>query len=261
MVTSGHRLDAIGRGVDDSRSAGSSPVMGAIPFRRLVVAASAAVMALMVAVGTLGTVVGVGAAGAVVFVVSHRRRARRLHETHAGVVDICRAMAAELRAGRPVPAAFGAAARAGPPAMVALLQPAVAVARRGDSAELADAVAVLAASPGCAGLSRLVACWRVAATSGAALAPAIDRVADALQDDIELRRDITSTLAGPRATAHLLACLPAVGLLLGTAIGADPVGFLLGSRPGIGCLLVAVALDAAGLGWARRIARRVTTWG
>jgi tight adherence protein B len=229
-----------------------------MPLRRLVVVASVAATALMVAVGTLGTVVGSGAACAVVFVVDHHRRARQLQQTHAGVVDVCRAMAAELRAGRPVPAAFGAAARAGPPALVALLQPAVGVARRGDGAELADAVAVMAASPGCAGLSRVVACWRVAATSGAALAPAIDRVADALQDDIDLRRDITSTLAGPRATAHLLAGLPVVGLLLGTAIGADPVGFLFGSGPGIGCLLAAVVLDTAGLAWARRISRRVT---
>ena len=246
----------MGRGAGDSALAAS-----ATHRRRLAAAATLAVAALMVVVGTLGTVVGVGAAAAVVFVVGRGGRARQLRETQAGVVDICRAMAAELRAGRPVSEAFGAAARAGPPPLVALLQTAIAVARRGDDADLDDAVAVVATNPGCAGLSRVVACWRVAATSGAALAPAIDRVADALQDDIELRRDITSTLAGPRATAQLLAGLPAVGLLLGTAIGADPVAFLLGSGPGIGCLLVALALDGAGLTWARRISRRVTRFG
>jgi tight adherence protein B len=245
----------------DAVDSGSAASVAWSSHRRLVAAAILAIAALAVTVGGLGTVVGVGAAGVVVLVTHRRGRALHLHEAHAGVVDLCRAMAAELRAGRPVPEAFGAAARAGPPRLVALLQPAIAVARRGDSAELADTVAVVAASPGCAGLSRVVACWRVAATSGAALAPAVERVADALQDDIDLRRDVTSTLAGPRATAHLLAGLPAVGLLLGTAIGADPVGFLLGSGPGIGCLLAAVALDSAGLAWARRISRRVARFG
>jgi tight adherence protein B len=249
------------------QSLGRDPVVvsfsavGAAHRRRLIVGATVAVVALILTVGAPGTVVGVGAAAGAALVTRRSRRARHLRETHAGVVDICRAMAAELRAGRPVPEAFGAAARAGPPPLVARLQPAIAVGRRGDSAELADVVSVVAASPGCTGLSRVVACWRVAATSGAALAPAVDRVADALQDDIELRRDVTSTLAGPRATAHLLAGLPAVGLLLGTAIGADPVGFLLGSGPGIGCLLAAVALDSAGLAWARRISRRVARFG
>lgn len=249
------------RSLERGRTRGSVSAAGAAHRRRLIVAAALAVLALIVTVGAPGTVVAVGAAGTAVLVAHRSQRARHLREMHAGVVDVCRAMAAELRAGRPVPEAFGAAARAGPPRLVAVLQPAIAIGRRGDTAELADAVTVVAKSPGCTGLSRVIACWRVAATSGAALAPAIDRVADALQDDIDLRRDVTSILAGPRATANLLAGLPVVGLLLGTAIGADPVGFLFGSGPGIGCLVTAAALDSAGLAWARRISRRAIRFG
>ena len=189
------------------------------------------------------------------------RHARELLQTRTAVVDLCRATAAELRAGRASADAFAAAVQAGPTRLAALLQPAVAVGRRGDSGDLADAVARAAASPGCDGLRALVACWRVAAASGAALAPAIDRVADALQDEIDLGREVTSIMAGPRATVQVLAGLPVIGLLLGTAIGARPIDFLFGSAPGVGCLLGAVVFDALGVVWARRIARRAARLG
>jgi tight adherence protein B len=189
------------------------------------------------------------------------RRALELRQTRIAVVDLCRAMAAELRAGRASADALAAAVQASPPLLAALLQPAVAVGGRGDSGDLADAVALVAANPGCDGLRAVVACWRVAAASGAALAPAIDRVADALQDEIDLSREVTSIMAGPRATVHVLAGLPVIGLLLGTAIGARPIDFLFGSVPGVGCVLGAVVFDALGVAWSRRIARRAARLG
>lgn len=189
------------------------------------------------------------------------RRARELSLTRTAVVDLCRAMAAELRAGRASAEAFAAAVQAGPTRLSAALQSAVAVGRRGDNGDLADAVARVAQTPGCDGLRAVVACWRVAAASGAALAPAIDRVADALQDEIELSREVASIMAGPRATVHVLAGLPVIGLLLGTAIGARPIAFLFGSALGVGCVLGAVVLDALGVAWSRRIARRAARLG
>jgi tight adherence protein B len=194
------------------------------------------------------------------------RRARSLRE-HAvlrtAVVDFCRAVASELRAGRPPGVAVSAAAGGVAPALAALLQQAAVVGLRGDNDDLADALgaAGLAGHAGAEGLRRVAACWRVAALSGAALAPAIDRVADALQDEIEVARDVDAVLAGPRATVRLLAGLPVLGVLLGSAIGARPIAFLLGSVPGAGCLVAAIALDAVGLAWARQIARRAAVLG
>ena len=189
------------------------------------------------------------------------RRARELLHTRAAVVDLCRALAAESRAGRTSAEAFAAAVQAAPARLGAVLQSAVAVGRRGDTSDLADAVARVAAIPGCDGLRAVVACWRVAAASGAALAPAIDRVADALQDEIDLLREVNSIMAGPRATVHVLAGLPVIGLLLATAIGARPIDFLLGSLPGVACVLGAVVLDGLGIAWARRIAHRAARLG
>jgi tight adherence protein B len=103
-------------------------------------------------------------------------------------------------------------------------------------------------------LSRVAACWRVAATSGTALAPVIERVGDALHDEIDLARDVESSLAGPRSTIRLLAGLPIIGLVLGAAIGARPLSFLLDAWAGRGCLTVGVGLDLLGIAWAGRIA-------
>jgi tight adherence protein B len=211
--------------------------------------------------GLMTTLVAGGLLAAVAMRIRRARRARQVIEVHGSIVDLSRAIAAELRAGHPSGRAFAAAVHAAPPALEQLLRSAVAIAHRGDISDLADAVAHVAANPGCAGLRRLGACWRVAAASGAALAPAVDRVADALQDEIDVSRDVTSTLAGPRATVQLLAGLPVLGLLLGTAIGARPLDFLLGSGPGVGCLLTAASLDASGIAWARAIERRASRFG
>jgi len=194
-------------------------------------------------------------AGGLMLVV-RARRARQLSATRDDVVELCRAIAGELRAGRSTADAFARAAQGTPNPLRAALQGAIGIGRRGDATELADALLVAASGPGLEGLRPMVACWRVAMVSGVALAPALDRIADALQDEIEVRRDVASALAGTRSTMRLLAALPMGGLLLGTAIGARPFGFLFDSLPGLGCLVVAVGLDLAGLAWASRIARR-----
>jgi tight adherence protein B len=230
----------------------------------LVAVGVASFAALVLALGAVTSVVVVCAAAAVALFVARSRRRSLDRETRSGTVELCRATAAELRAGRPSSEAFAAAVTGCPEPLTLVLRPAVAVGRRGDHADLADAVDAVASirgRPDLDGLRQISACWRVAAVSGAALAPAIDRVADALQDEIDLSRDVATILAGPRATVQLLAALPVVGLLLGTAIGARPVDFLLQSGPGLACLCAAIALDIVGVAWARRIAMRAARLG
>ena len=54
----------------------------------------------------------------------------------------------------------------------------------------------------------------------------------------------------------MLALLPAFGLVLGIAVGGDPVGWLLGTPLGVACLVLGLILIALGLFWATRIAAR-----
>jgi tight adherence protein B len=73
------------------------------------------------------------------------------------------------------------------------------------------------------------------------------------------RRAIEAELAGPRASAQLLAVLPLVGVGFAAALGAHPVHVLLHTPVGVGCLLAGLLLDATGVLWTRRLVSAATT--
>jgi tight adherence protein B len=106
-------------------------------------------------------------------------------------------------------------------------------------------------------LHQLAACWQVAAESGAGLAAAVGRLATAARAAEDVRVDLEAQLAGPRATARMLAALPVVGVGFGLMLGSDPLAWLVGSPPGRACLLGGVVLTATGTWWTGRIAARV----
>ncbi len=106
-------------------------------------------------------------------------------------------------------------------------------------------------------LAHLAACWRVGAESGSGLAAAVARLAATARAAEDVRVDLEGQLAGPRATARLLAVLPGVGIAFGMMLGSDPLAWLLTSTPGRLCLLAGLALTAIGTWWTGRIARRV----
>ncbi len=212
---------------------------------------------LIALVGLTATALAV-AAGVVVAWAAARARARQAESaTRTAVVELLRAVAGELRSGRPAAAAFAAAAESAQPALRAAMAPLAQVAACGDAGELAAALRTAASSGrGLEGLSRFAACWQVAGASGGSLAPAIDRVADALHDEVDFAQSLAASLAAPRATVRLLAALPIAGLGLGGVFGARPLAFLLGSPVGLCLLVMAAGLDAAGVVWGNRIAHR-----
>jgi tight adherence protein B len=105
-------------------------------------------------------------------------------------------------------------------------------------------------------LAAASACWSVAAVQGAGLADALDRLVAQDRRAEEVRRQLDAHLAAPRATARMLALLPALGLGLGLAVGGDPIGWLLGTPLGWACLILGLLLIGAGLAWAGRIVAR-----
>ena len=82
-------------------------------------------------------------------------------------------------------------------------------------------------------------------------------VAVALRERQPPRRLVGSELASARATARLMAALPVLTLLMGSGIGGDPSGFLLGSPGGWACLAGGLAFGLAGLWWIEAIAGAV----
>ena len=64
-------------------------------------------------------------------------------------------------------------------------------------------------------------------------------------------------MAGPRATARLLALLPVLGIGFGMLLGGDPLAWLMTSTIGRLCLAGGILLTLAGLWWTGRIAASV----
>ncbi|MFJ7018506.1 type II secretion system F family protein [Streptomyces sp. NPDC101117] len=181
------------------------------------------------------------------------QEARRARELRGGaVIALCGALAGEVRAGRqPGEALLRAAHDSG--GLGAAQSAVLAAARFGG--DVPGALASAARQPGAEGLSGLAACWRVAVDQGAGLAAGLDRLEAALRAERDQRADLRAQLAGARSTVVMLAGLPVLGLLLGAAMGADPLHVLLHTGAGFGCLAVGGVLEGTGMWWAARIVR------
>jgi tight adherence protein B len=178
------------------------------------------------------------------------RRARLADARAEAVLLACEGMAADLAAGQPPLAALRRAAAAWPE-----LGP---VATAGElDADVPQALRALADLPGAGQLRSVAAAWQVAHRTGAGLAGALARTAETLRDDRRTLRMVSTELAAARATARMMAALPALVLLFGVGLGGDPVGFLLHSPAGLGCLVSGLLLTYAGTAWLHRIADAV----
>ncbi|MFD3572844.1 type II secretion system F family protein [Streptomyces sp. NPDC058644] len=210
-----------------------------------------------------------GAAGVPLLRRVRRARDARLEgeRRDTAVIALCGALAGEVRAGRQPGEALRTAAGGG-----LGLADAGAGADSGAWAGLGEARAgVLAAArfggdvpraleeaarePGAQGLLGLAACWRVAVDRGAGLAAGLERLEGALRAERDQRADLRAQLAGARSTAVMLAGLPVLGLLMGSALGAAPLRVLLHTGAGLGCLAVGGVLEGVGVWWALRIVR------
>ncbi|MFD4526674.1 type II secretion system F family protein [Streptomyces sp. NPDC058470] len=177
---------------------------------------------------------------------------RELERRGDAVIGLCGALAGEVRAGRQPGEALLRAARESPGLGEAQ---AVVLAAARFGGDVPGALTDAARQPGADGLVGLAACWRVAVDRGAGLAAGLDRLEGALRAERDQRADLRAQLAGSRSTAVMLAGLPVLGLLLGTALGADPLHVLLHTGPGLACLLIGGVLEGVGLWWALRIVR------
>ncbi|MEU4143127.1 type II secretion system F family protein [Streptomyces parvulus] len=178
---------------------------------------------------------------------------RRVRERRQdAVLALCGALAGEVRAGRQPGEALMAAERDS--GGLGDGQAAVLAAAR-FGGDVPGALAAAAGRPGAEGLRGLAACWRVAVDQGAGLAAGLDRLEGALRAERDQRSDLRAQLAGARATAVMLAGLPVLGLLLGVALGSDPLHVLLHTGAGLGCLLAGGLLEGLGVWWVARIVR------
>lgn len=91
--------------------------------------------------------------------------------------------------------------------------------------------------------------WRLADRTGAPLAQILEAVAERIRDRIEHEAELAAELAGPQATVKLLLALPLLGLVLGQAIGADPLGVIITTAAGRVCAVLGFCLLLTGKLW------------
>lgn len=175
----------------------------------------------------------------------------------AGLSDALTVLVAELRAGAQAGDAAGAAAVDGHPDTGRALSAAAAAVRIGGDvpAVLRSAVGAMPATAGQVrpGLGRLAGAWSLADRHGIPLADLLDAVRADTEERVRFAAELQARLAGPRATAAVLAGLPLLGLALGQAVGAAPVRVL--GQTGVGQLLLVLGscLACAGVLWSARL--------
>jgi tight adherence protein B len=223
------------------------PRRGIAPRRAAALGLAAAVLVVLVAGGVVltGAAAAVAVAGWVLIrdAAARKQYANRQRDLRIGL----RVLIGELEAGARPQIALAAARDAAP--LHAAAFGAAAVASSGS----ADAGAALLAHPDTRAIGLA---WQLGADTGFALAGVLDRVAADLHAEQGHRRTVEAVLAGPRASALMLAGLPLVGIALGAAMGARPLAVLTSSLGGQLLGLVGVLLDVAGLFWMRRLLRR-----
>lgn len=176
----------------------------------------------------------------------HRRRARAkaaLAEAEL-TASVLRTMIGELRAGaHPVTAAEATADAL--PAAAGRLRGLIAAARLGGTTADPDAPPAL------------VNAWALASRFGLPMAEVLDAARRDAEAEIGFRRRLKAKMAGPRASAAVLAVLPLVCLLLGEAMGASPLHVLTETGAGQSLLVVGSGLIWAGTAWCRALTGRV----
>ncbi|GAB2741389.1 hypothetical protein GCM10027174_13720 [Salinifilum aidingensis] len=177
-----------------------------------------------------------------------RRRGRGWEELAAGL----HLFVAQLRAGaHPARAAEGVAAES-PGRTGALFREIAMTARLGGDVPTALAAEHRTGSLGgpCSSMARA---WRLAERHGAGLAELLDAVRCDLENRAAFQHRAQADMAGPRATALVLAVLPVFGLALGEASGAEPLAVLRDTPWGQLLLVLGVALAGCGAAWTLRL--------
>lgn len=241
---SGRRLTELLKGGQKNRQSHRSNRWLIVVAAGITVTISAVLMPSLLVWLIPGSVVGCTA----YWLIANGRAERTRHHNSEEVVQICLAVATQLRVGDISAAALSTVAADAP-----LLQPVAATQAIGG--DVPAALRTAAEQPGCQGLAALARSWQLCQVTGAPIADAATRVADGLRAEAAAERLVASELASPRATGRMLAFLPVLGIGLGFTTGGDPLTFLLGGLIGRICLGAAICLVCAGLVWTTQLGK------
>lgn len=179
-----------------------------------------------------------------------RRRVRATREVLAGWLGH---LVADLQAGaRPADALARATAELddhAPAEVAEAVAAGAAQARWGTS----PATTFLAAADHAPDLASVGHLWELSDRHGVKLAGLLSQIRDRLSARNSHDDATAASLNGPQASALILMALPLAGLAMGTAMGAAPLGLLLGGGLGGVLLVSGTGLVCAGFLWSQRI--------
>jgi tight adherence protein B len=223
-------------------------VVGRVTAGAIVAAAVLLPLTTVLAVAVVGATVGLR--------YRRRRRIQRGIDEGRTLETALDVLVGELRAGSHPVRAFCVAADETVGAVAVSLRAVAARARLGaDVAAGLRAAARVSALP--AHWDRLAVCWQLASDHGLAIATLMRAAQRDIAERQRFSARVSSSMAGARATAAILAGLPVLGVLLGQLIGARPLSFLLDGHAGGWLLVVGSTLTCGGLLWSDRITDRL----
>jgi tight adherence protein B len=223
--------------------------------RLLLVALTAGCGALLAGIG--GALAAALAAGTASLRWRAGQQRRAASEAATELSDALAVLVAELRAGAQAVEAARAAAVDGRGDASRVLSAAAAAARiGGDVPTVLRGAGTGALHPW---LGRLAAAWSLADRHGIPLADLLDAVRADTEQRVRFAAEVQARLAGPRATAAVLAGLPLLGLALGQSVGAAPLRVLAHTAAGQVLLVLGTALACAGVLWSARLMARAVS--
>lgn len=99
--------------------------------------------------------------------------------------------------------------------------------------------------------------WQVCEKNGASLSPVLTSFNQQIRTENELRQELSSSLAGVKLSAYVLAFLPLIGIFLALILGVNSIHWLANSSIGKISLVLALILEIIGIIWVRRLVSQV----
>jgi len=243
-VEAPRRLRALTRRAGSIRPAGRSRLLAAL------VGAVFGVTAAYWSLGLAGAVAFAFFTAAARAMLRARSRTRAAASSAESMAEALRTLVAELRAGTHPAAAAETAAVDAEPATARVLTTIAGAERLGGDAEPAFPAGADSHRPV---VEQLLRAWSLARRHGLPLAELLDSVRREVEQGARLTAQSQAMMAGPRASATVLALLPVAGVALGEVMGAGPLLVLAESGTGQVLLVLGSALICAGVAWSARL--------
>jgi tight adherence protein B len=217
------------------------------------VGAGLALAALVSVMGPIGLALAAVAGAAAPAVLRQRRRAERRRLRRTQLPAALDRLATALRGGSSVPMALAEAGAATPPPLGPEL---LALGRQANAGQaVADVLDGWSAQHDDAGTRLAATALTLATAVGGAPGHAVDGAAATLRERVDLADERRALASQARLSALVLAAAPVGFAALLGATDGRAASFLLRTPAGWLCLVLGLALDAAGVWWMTRLTR------